>query len=216
MSSYSGLKHIPVRPLTPEEELAVVAAARDDQSTSVATPTSSSAVTSGGSIIRANSASQHVKAFSGKGHTLSSASQTLGSALGRGYTLGSATAPMSNAATTNSTFSQTVPNRIGAALENSARRMEIESWESGRGGASGTSNSLHDSATDGREVPLPGAGGGSRLEWAQRLSQNEEYTDGQERERVNTSDKSALTLRLLQDQELSLQNLVRGTREPCL
>lgn len=76
-----GARHIPVRPLSSEEEeLAMVTAAveefNSEEHTLATHPTNSISNISSSSNISKSGASQQIKAFSGKGHTLSSATPT--------------------------------------------------------------------------------------------------------------------------------------------
>ena len=154
--------------------------------TSSSAPPTSTAVSSGGGVIRPMS-SQHVKAFSGKGHTLSSPAPP-SSMLAR-------TAPAYTASSSRP-VQEEAPGERSRYVELSRRDRRGSNEQHG-----GTREEL----------------GGAQLDLAQRLGQAEAeqtYTSSHGHQ-AGRSGASSERLRALQDQELSLQNLV-GINHICL
>ena len=174
-----GLRHVPVGPLSVEEEELMVASSDDYTGTSSsAMPTSNiSTATSGGSVIRASNTMHHVKAFSGRGHTLSTPTSAV---VGKESTIGGAQ-PYSAA-----------PNMLDQTPPTYAASGSDLLPSDGEAGASGRRGAENDQGCSGNDVGVAGE------EPVERVQQQ-----------AGSPSVAKNKLEGLRDQRQALQNLVR-------
>ena len=131
-ATYTGLQHIPVGPLTPEQEaLAKIAFYQSNQQHSVSGEANQISMGQSGAIQR-HTSSSHVKAFSGKGHTLSSSTDHTSSSSGS-HTLSSS--HTSSSGSGHALFS--ISSGSGLGLASGIGALRAGPSGPGRGGAAG-------------------------------------------------------------------------------